>query len=472
MRRTHLLAVLAVTATIAACGAPGGDDEGGAAGSAGAGSGGRAAVDAADCPVDALESAEGPVEIDFWHSMTAANEETLAAMTEDYNASQDRVRVNLAFQGTYDESSDKFVTALRGGDLPGLVQLEETRLQLMIDSGAVLPAQACVEADDYDLSDHLEVVLDQFTVEEVLWPMPFNVSSPLLYYNTKAFERAGLDPDAPPTTFEELRQASEALVAAEASRTGFALELSPGYIEQWLAKADETLVDNDNGRSDRATATRLDQPIVSEVYEFLDGLIEDGLATSVGRNPTGADHLLAIASGDAAMTIASSAALGSAFALLDSGNYPGVGAGVAPFPGPDEGGVLVGGASLYLVDKGISDEQKAASWDFAKWLNEPEQQARWHVGTGYIPIRKSAATVAEVTTQWEERPQFRVAYDQLLDDGANFGGPVIGPYKEVREAVTSSLERMVVEDQPPDQALAAAKEAADAAITDYNDRVG
>jgi sn-glycerol 3-phosphate transport system substrate-binding protein len=470
-RRFPILLVLALLGLVVACGAPGGDDGDGDGGAGDAGGG--ADVDPADCPVDALEAADGPVAIDFWHGMTAANEETLSALTEEYNASQDRVEVNLAFQGTYNETSDKYITALRGGDLPHLVQLEETRTQLMIDSGSVLPAQACVDADRYDLSDHLPVVLDEFRVEDVLWSMPFNISSPVLYFNARAFEAAGLDPDDPPATFDELREASQALVDAdETGRSkGFAIELTASHVEQWLAKAGETLVDNGNGRDGRATQVRLDEPAATEIYEFLDGLIEDGLATSVGRNPTGADHLLAIAGGDAGMTIGSSAALGSVFALLDSGEYPDVRAGVGPFPGPEGGGVLVGGASLYLVAQGSSDEERAAAWDFAQWLNEPEQQATWHVGTGYIPIRRSAVEQPAVTEQWGEHPQFKVAYDQLLEGGADFGGPVIGPYKEVREAIISSLERLVVEDQPPDQALAAAKEEADAAIEDYNNRV-
>jgi len=194
---------------------------------------------------------------------------------------------------------------------------------------------------------------------------------------------------------------------------------------------------------------------------------------NTGRNPSGQDHLVALGTGDAAMTIGTSAAIGGILAVLATGQFPDVGFGAAPLPGPEggDGGVLVGGASLYLVEKGASDAEKAASWDFVRWLNEPEQQATWHEGTGYIPIRTEAVDLPEVADLWERQPQYRVPYDQLLDRGASFGGPVIGDYEGFREAIIESLERMILQDKAPAEALAEAEAAATRAIEDYNRRV-
>ena len=198
MKRTPLiLTLLAVLALVAA--ACGGDDGGGGGGAEGA-RGRGAEIDPALCPADTLEaaSADGPVQIEFWHAMTASNEETLNAMIADYNASQDAVEVTGVFAGSYDESLDKYLTGLRSGELPQVVQLEETTLQTMIDSGSAVPAAACVAATDYDTSDLLPSVLAEFEVEGTLWPMPFNVSNPVFYYDRNDFIAAGLDPDAPP----------------------------------------------------------------------------------------------------------------------------------------------------------------------------------------------------------------------------------------------------------------------------------
>ncbi|HWO94454.1 MAG TPA: extracellular solute-binding protein, partial [Dehalococcoidia bacterium] len=176
------VALVALAAPIlAACAGDDDDDEGGASA-------------ASSCPQGTLAGRTSPVEITFWHSMNAANEQTLQRLTDEFNASQDEVRVELVYQGTYTESRNKYLTALRGGELPDLIQLEDTSTQLMIDSGTTLTIQECVDAEGYDLSDYLERVVAYYTVEGTLASMPFNVSNPVLVYNKTAFQEAGLDP--------------------------------------------------------------------------------------------------------------------------------------------------------------------------------------------------------------------------------------------------------------------------------------
>ncbi|MGY6500961.1 MAG: ABC transporter substrate-binding protein [Acidimicrobiales bacterium] len=463
--------LLALAMLAAACG----DDDGG--GDAAPSPDGPTATTAPDeveperCPVDALDDADGPVTIDFWHAMTAELETTLEALTDEYNASQDQIRVNLVFQGTYDETAEKLFATARGGDLPTLVQMEETRLQMGIDSRLMLPAESCVTASGYDLSDHLEPVVDQYRVAGQLWPMPFNTSGPVLYYNTVMFEAAGLTADDVPTTLDELREVSQRIVDGGHAPAGFAFELSPWFVEQWYALAGETIVDNDNGRTNRAGATTLDSETGQEIFAFVDGMIDDGLATNIGRNPGGTDALLAIAAGDVAMTFGTSAALGSILAVLGTGQFPDVGVGVAPLPGPvgdQPGGVIVGGAGIWMVEQGQDPVEIAAAWDYLTWLNEPEQQATWHVGTGYMPIRESAVELPAVVQAWEEEPAFRVAYDQLLGSEAEFGGPVIGDYPGMRDALVEALERMILQGADPATALTDAARRADASIDAYN----
>ncbi|HYF45573.1 MAG TPA: extracellular solute-binding protein, partial [Acidimicrobiales bacterium] len=236
MKRTPLLiGLLAVLALVAA--ACGGGDDGGGGGSGEGARGREAEVDPSLCPVDALESAEGPVEIEFWHAMTASNEETLEAMVQDYNRSQDQVQVRTVFTGSYDETLDRYLNGLQSGELPNLVQLEETTLQTMIDSGSTVPAASCVEASGYDTSDLLPAVLAEFEVEGTLWPVPFNVSNPVFYYDRNDFEAAGLDPDTPPATLAEMQEMGQAIVDAGAAEHAMSLEVQPWYPEQWSSMA-------------------------------------------------------------------------------------------------------------------------------------------------------------------------------------------------------------------------------------------
>jgi sn-glycerol 3-phosphate transport system substrate-binding protein len=429
-----------------------------------------------DCPIGLVDKADKPVQITLWHAMSTANRDTLERMVTEFNASHPKVQVQAVYQGTYDENLSKYFTALKGGDLPDIVQIEDTGTQRMIDSGSVVRAQDCIDATHYDLSDFVDRVIAFYSVNGKLWPYPFNVSNPVLYYNKTAFAKAGLDPEKPPATLAEVRQDAQKIVDAGAARHGIAVEESPWYFEQWLAKAGQPYVDNDNGRSARATSVLFDSDSGRALFEWLGSMVSSGLEVNVGRNSSGADAFLTIGSGDSAMAIGTSAGLRSVFGVLESGQFPDVSVGVGPMPGltePDAAGISVGGASLFLVNKSSPVEQEAARI-FVEWLNEPPQQGEWHIGSGYIPTRKSAASEPDVQKLWAESPQFRVAWDQLRagQTVVASSGSVVGAYKEVRDAVVKGMEEMWLQGKDPDAALADAAKQADDAIKAYNDRIG
>jgi sn-glycerol 3-phosphate transport system substrate-binding protein len=471
LRHAALALLTALALLAAACGGGGDDsDDDGAA----PGPPADEVADPSRCPVDALDAADGPVDITFWHAMSAANETALKALTDEYNASQDRVRVQLVFKGTYNETLEGYRAAARSGDLPNLVQLEETAIQQLVDSETAIPAAACIEAAGFDTSDILPRVLEQFTVADTLWPMPFNTSNPVLYYNQRDFTEAGLDPADPPSTLTELKEASQAIVDAGAANQGFSLEMQSWYLEQLFATSGQAVVDQGNGRDARATEALLDGDAGQAVYTWVNDMLDAGLAANIGRNPSGFDALIAIASGDTAMSLGTSAALGTIYDTLagDPALAARVELGVAPMPtidGGGTGGVNVGGAALWIVDTG-TDAQKAATFDFTSWLTLPAQQARWHIGTGYVPISEQAAEDPAVVQLWAERPGFRVAFDQLrASEGP--AGPVLGGYPDFREAVTQGLER-VADGADPLESLTQADADATTAIQDYNRRVG
>ncbi|MGQ0804718.1 MAG: ABC transporter substrate-binding protein [Actinomycetota bacterium] len=459
LRRRLLMPVLAAALALAALAVPGG--------AVPARGGDR-------CPLKALDSADGPVEITFWHSMNRANEETLIRLTDAFNSSQSGVRVNLVNQTSYDDTVEKFRNALSTGEVPDIAQLPETFLQQAIDSQAVLPVQTCVDADDYDLSDYLPRVVDYYTVEDTLWALPFNVSNPVLYYDKNAFRAAGLDPEAPPATLEDVRTASEA-IKASGYPAGFALKIDAFFFEQFLAKAGKPYVNNGNGRNERATEVEFDSRAGQEFFTFMSDMVADGLAVTNARTgPSQIDNFLALGNRQAAMTVDSTAGLGTIAQVLGTGQYAHVELGVAPMPGPvDKGGVLVGGAAFYIM-KDTSDERQAAAWEYAKFMSTPENVAEWAAGTGYIPIRESSVEMPVFQQRLAEIPEFIIGYNQLKEGKNNLAtaGPVIGDYLGTRSVVDEEVTRMLSEGSKPKAALKAAKKAADAIIQDYNERVG
>ncbi len=149
----------------------------------------------------------------MWHWMLRANGDVLQKLVDEFNGSQSAVKVSLVNQVGWEETLAKYKAGLATGDLPDIVQLQETDQQQMIDTGTVVPAGVCAKADKYSFSDFLPRVISYFTVQGTQYAMPFNTSGPVLYYNKKAFSAAGLDPEKPPTNLTELRAAAEKLKA-------------------------------------------------------------------------------------------------------------------------------------------------------------------------------------------------------------------------------------------------------------------
>ncbi len=437
-------------------------------------------ADLPPCPVDALDDADGPVEIVFWHGLGNELETSLIALTDEYNASQDRVVVRLENQTSYDAAIDKYIQSSQDSR-PTLVQFPEYTVQSFAQSDTLIPAQACIEASGFDTSAFLDRTLDAYTFEGIQWSMPFNVSNPVLYYNRKVFEAAGLDPDVSPITLDELRATSQTIVDTGAATYGWVVDSGADsgggwFLEQWFGRAGALYADNGNGRLAPATRVLYDDATGVELLTFVQSMINDGLAISVGQNPGGQDGFLKMIdpATPGAMTIGTSAALGSVIAALGGGLAPGLTVddiGVGPMPGPSpEPGAQVGGASLWIVaDKG--DAKTAAAWDFITYLVSAETQSRWASETGYVPVRSDAVELEPLATTYADDPRFRVPYDQLLanvDSEASLS-PVLGPQREVRSE-TANAVAAILGGADVATALADAAAQSNALIQSYNDR--
>ncbi len=438
---------------------------------------GAGAANSTKCPLSALKKASQPVEITMWHWMPRVNGETLQKLTDAFNASQSAVKVKLVDQIDWEATLAKYKAGLASGDLPDIVQLQETDQQQMIDTQTVLPASVCAKADKYSFSDFLPRVISYYTVQGTQYGMPFNTSGPVLYYNKKAFTAAGLDPAKPPATLDDVRAAAEKLKANGVSAP-LGLKTDPIFFEQWTAMANNLFANNGNGRKARATKAVFDTATGRRIFSWMSGMVKDGLATTNADLGTGSfDDLLGIQSGSHAMAIDTSAALGTISSVLSAGNAPNVELGVTPMPGPGagrvKGGVFVQGGALYMVNKSAPAKQ-AAAWQFLKFLDEPANVTTWAIDTGYLPIRTSSATSKAMQDYWAQNPEYKLAYDQLVD-GPNTiatAGSVIGNNTGERAAVRDAMNSMFLNGTSPRSAIATAAEGATAAIQDYNDRIG
>ncbi len=476
MKRFTALSVVA-TVFVASCG---GSDKPNTTPTSSSGGGTTTTVDrsslAKGCSVDAFEQAPKPVNVTYWHSQTQANLVALESLTAGFNSSQGDVKVVLQNQGGSDDTLTKYRSVAGSADAPDLMQLNETSLQTMIDSKAIVAAQACVDATQGDLDDLLPRVRDYYTVGGATWALPFNVSQPVMLYNKTAFRTAGLDPEKPPVDFDALAATVRTLKSKGGFEYGLQYKRDVWVLEQFLALAGEPYVDNDNGRGGRATKAVFDTPTATKVLTVLQDLVKSGDAiTNPADGPEGFSNLFGICNGANALTFDSSGVLGTAYETLAKGDCKvQVEVGVAPLPlpaGPGKGGTLIGGGANFIArNKDAASPKVLAAYKFAEYLTTAKVQAEWAAKTGFIPISKSAANEPVITSVWAEKPGYKVAYDQLAGGTNNVAtaGPLIGAYKDVRAAMKTALESLFLDSVEPQKAIAAALAGANKAISDYN----
>jgi sn-glycerol 3-phosphate transport system substrate-binding protein len=452
-----LIAVLLLSLSLAACGG-----------------GGEEAAPTGETP--GASPSGGTVSIDFWHSESAANLDTLERLASQFNSSQSEVKIRPVYQGSNDDLMAKLTASLGSRQVPALALLVEADTQKMIDSGAVAPIQDFVDREGYDLSDLNETLVKFYSVQDKLWMMPLCAGVPLLYYNKVVFREVGLDPEKPPKDLEEVRQYSEKILkrdgAGNVVRSGIALDLGD-WQERMVADHDELLVDNENGHDGRATKVLFDNDTERWFFQWWHDMVDSGLAFNVGRNPTYAEGLLALASGRAAMTFSFSAALRSVIDALEKG-VEGLEIGVAGLPG-----VPGGTGHPLLIERGLAifnlrpEEEQQAAWKFIKWLMEPEQQAEWFAGSGYLPASRAALDLPVAKDVVAKYPLFQVALDLYSSSPTTPAalGALLGPFWQVREALNTGVEAMLAGAKDPDQALEDAAAESNGVIEDYNQRV-
>lgn len=448
------------------------------------------------CPVDALKSAPGKTEVVLWHSYVGRTNAALQAIAAPYNASQDKVTVRLENQGAnYAELRRNYEQAMGAKSLPAIVAGEDTWTQFMIDNGTTLPAQSCIDADQDSrakLDDLLPSVKAAYSIGGVQYPSAFGVSTIVLYYNKNALTAAGLDPNKPPRTLEEVRAAAEKLKAAGQGKSGpLVMKMDPWFVEHVTTGAGQTVVDHNNGRDgNRAEASTLDNPATDTMLDFLSTMKKDGLLNPVA-NSKQIDHYLAVATEASSMLFETSnaatliagvvegtldlkAELGDAaggFSVPAGFKVP-FEVGVAPYPGITEAGKGQIGGSAFYVTKTGSDAVQSAAWDFMKYFNEIDNQVLWTRQGSYLPIRDGAAQKLAADTAWSSSLTGQwttTAFNGVKSLDPAFPGPVIGPYDDFRDDLAQAMESITLQGTDPKTARQTASIAVDAAIKKYND---
>jgi sn-glycerol 3-phosphate transport system substrate-binding protein len=443
-----------------------------------------------DCPLDALDDADGPVEVTLWYGgIGGPTKQTLEDLIAAFNAGQDRVVVTASDQGaSFAEVNRKFESAAAAGadQLPDIVLLENTQLRALADSGLVLPAQACMEAAGYDLTQIEPAVRAAYTVDGLLYPGYMNVTSQVLYYNKAHWVRADLDPAAPPQTLDEIYDQAVALRDAGVSERPFSFKVSHAVFENWLSGEGIDVVDQGNGHDGPATEATFDVPEARDALELLQRMDDEGLINVFSNAEGSVDHFLALVTQESSMLIETSTA-STTIAQAVSGVLTPAEAGVdfdasvidradlvpatAPFPGlSGPGQVHPGGGGFFIVGASAPAEQ-AGSWALLEFMLQPDNAKAWHLNGGYLPIVKSVQDEPDVQAFWQDDLAgvlLKPGVDQLSEAGPDRPGPLIGPYVDFTDSLEDALEASLFEGAEPSSSLAAAQDAVTESLRRYS----
>lgn len=402
--------------------------------------------------------------ITFWHSMGGVNGEAIDTLVEKFNKENTSgITVESQYQGSYDDAINKLKSAQIGSMGADLVQIYDIGTRFMIDSGWVVPMQELIDEDNWDLSQVEPNIAAYYTVNDSLYSMPFNSSTPILYYNKDIFDKAGITdiPDSLPG----IAEIGDDLINKGGAGEVISLSIYGWFFEQFTCKQQALYADNGNGREEAAAAVDFDKngSGVNTLTAWKD-LSDKGYAPNVGR---GGDAGLAdFSAGKAAITLGSTASLKQILNDVN-GKFE---VGTAYFPkvsDDDKGGVSIGGGSLWALNNEDPAKQQAV-WEFIKFLVSPESQAYWNSQTGYFPVTVAAHEESVFKDNIAQYPQFKTAIDQLHDSTPQSAGALLSVFPEARQIVETEIENMINNNGTPEDAVAKMAESINKSIDDYN----
>ena len=403
-------------------------------------------------------------EISFWHSMGGVNGQAIDALVEKFNEENEYgITVNAQYQGEYDDSLNKLKSAQIGNMGADLVQVYEIGTRFMIESGWITPMQNMVDADNYDLSQIEPNLAAYYTIDDELYSMPFNSSTPIMYYNKDMFEKAGITEI--PDSLEAIEAVGDKLLSDGGAGEVMSLSIYGWFFEQFMGKQGLEYANNGNGREKAATAVAFDENGgAKNILTAWKSLYDKGFAPNVGK---GGDAGLAdFSAGKSAITLGSTASLKQILQDVN-GKFE---VGTAYFPkikSSDEGGVSIGGASLWALNN--DDPKKTrATWEFVKFLISPESQAYWNAQTGYFPVTTAAQDEQVFKDNVAKYPQFQTAIDQLHDSSPEYTGALLSVFPEARATVESEIENLLNGNEDVDGAVKNMADAINKSIEEYN----
>jgi sn-glycerol 3-phosphate transport system substrate-binding protein len=398
-------------------------------------------------------TAQAQTEIQWWHSMTAVNNEWVNDLAKQFNESQKEYKVIPTYKGQYFESMPAAIAAYRAGQQPHILQVFEVGTATMMAAKGVTVPVGKVMQDaglKFDPSAYIPAVAGYYTAPNgQMLSLPFNSSTTVFYINKDAFKAAGLDASKPPATWPEV-----ALAAAKLKTSGHKCPLTIAWQEWTQLESFSTwhnveLATQGNGLRGPGARLVSNSPLHVRHIENLANMSKTGLFVYKGR---GNIPEAAFVSGECAMITTSSGFYGNVkknakfdFAVTTLPYYPDV-------PGAPQN-TVIGGASLWAMAGKKPEEYKGVA-KFFEFISKPDVQSESHKRTGYLPVTLAAFQLTEKSGFYKQNPGTDTAVNQMVRKVTDKSrGIRLGNYLQVRTIENEELELVWTGKKPPKEAL-------------------
>lgn len=404
--------------------------------------------------------AEEPIQLTMYFPVNVGGDAAnlIDEMTNEFNASRSDIQVQAVYTGNYDDTVTAIQTAIQGGNPPDLFMSLATQRFSMASTKMAMPLDDLI-ANDPEGQDFIDDFIDGFMLDSYvdgsIYSIPFQRSTMVMFYNKDAFREVGLDPESPPTTWDEM--VDYAVKLTNENRWGVGIALNSGSA-QWgftgfslqnctngvgLMSADGKEVYFDTPENIEALQLWLD---LQNKYECMaPGIVQ------------WTDLPTQFLAGEVAMIYHTT---GNLTNIKNNATFD---FGVCFLPAGRQWGAPTGGGNLYITN-GISEERQQAAWEFIKFLCEPERAAQWSIDTGYVATRYSCYDTQVLKDYYESFPDALVAYEQL-----EYAQPELTTYAaaEMWRILNDNIQAAVIGEMTAAEALAAAQEQGDELLADY-----
>lgn len=411
-------------------------------------------------------------QVTWWHAMGGELGKKLDEIVANYNKSQDKYQVVATYKGSYAETMTAAIAAFRAKQQPDIVQVFEVGTgTMMAAKGAVYPVYQLMKdaGAEFDPKAYLPAVVGYYTdTQGNMLSMPFNSSTPILYYNKNVFKKAGLDPNVAPKTWEDVEAFSKKIMSSGAAKCGFTTGwISWVQLENFSAWHNLPIGTNENGFGAIDSKLSFNGPTQIKHWENLKKWQTEGVF-QYGGPEGGNDAPPKFYSQECAMYMNSSA---SRAGVVNNAKDFEVGYGMLPYYADVKGApqnTIIGGATLWVL-KGSEAEKYKGVADFFRYLSSPEVQADWHQFSGYLPITKAAYELGQKQGYYEKNPGSDVGIKEITlnQPTPNSKGLRFGNYVQIRKVIDEEFQALLGGKKSPKEALDAVVERGDKLIAEF-----